>query len=193
MLSVIKEVRYLPSRALNALSFVYRKVKVGKRFSSRGLLHVYGHGNLLIGDNVRINSCRFANPIGGDVACIFHTFDSGTIRIGNGTGISNSSFLARDCIQIGENVRIGGSCKFYDNDFHSLNFEERINGFKNIKTAPIVVEDGAFIGAHSIILKGTRIGKYSVVGAGSVVTKNIPDYEIWAGNPAKKIGEVEHR
>lgn len=50
-----------------------------------------------------------------------------------------------------------------------------------------------FIGANVIILNTCKyIGISSVVGAGSVVTKNIPDYEIWAGNPAKKIGDVEH-
>lgn len=48
-------------------------------------------------------------------------------------------------------------------------------------------EDGAFIGGNSIILKGVKIGKNSVVGAGSVVTRDIPDGEIWAGNPARKI------
>lgn len=51
----------------------------------------------------------------------------------------------------------------------------------------IYIEDGAFIGGNSIILKGVKIGKNSVVGAGSVVTRDIPDGEIWAGNPARKI------
>lgn len=55
------------------------------------------------------------------------------------------------------------------------------------RCAPITIEDHAFIGAHSIILKGVTIGKCSIVGAGSVVTHNIPEHEIWAGNPAKFI------
>ncbi len=50
-----------------------------------------------------------------------------------------------------------------------------------------------FVGANVIILSTCKyIGICSVVGAGSVVTKDIPDYEIWAGNPAKKIGDVQH-
>lgn len=54
-------------------------------------------------------------------------------------------------------------------------------------TKPVSIGNGAFIGAHSIILKGVSIGEKSIVGAGSVVTKGIPDGEVWAGNPAQFI------
>jgi len=56
---------------------------------------------------------------------------------------------------------------------------------------PTIIKKDAFIGTNTIILYRCKyIGKCSVIGAGSVVTKNVPDYEIWAGNPAKKIGKV---
>jgi acetyltransferase-like isoleucine patch superfamily enzyme len=58
-------------------------------------------------------------------------------------------------------------------------------------TKPVVIRDGAFIGAHTIVLKGVTIGERSVVGAGSVVTKDIPDGEIWAGNPARFIRKLD--
>lgn len=54
-------------------------------------------------------------------------------------------------------------------------------------TGSVVIEECAFIGARTIIIKPITIGKRAVVGAGSVVTKNIPDNEIWAGNPARFI------
>ncbi|MCD7824200.1 MAG: hypothetical protein LUG86_09355 [Oscillospiraceae bacterium] len=57
-------------------------------------------------------------------------------------------------------------------------------------TRPVAVGNGAFIGAHTIILKGVTVGEKSIVGAGSVVTKSIPDGEIWAGNPAHFIRKV---
>jgi acetyltransferase-like isoleucine patch superfamily enzyme len=57
---------------------------------------------------------------------------------------------------------------------------------------PLVIGEYACIGAAAIILGGvTRIGKYSFIGAGSVVTKPVPDMEIWAGNPARKIKDVQ--
>jgi acetyltransferase-like isoleucine patch superfamily enzyme len=85
---------------------------------------------------------------------------------------------------------VGGGTKIYDTDFHWLEFEKRISE-PGGKTAPVIIKDGAFIGAHCIILKGVSIGEKSIVGAGSVVTKSIPDGEIWAGNPAKFIKRVE--
>ncbi|WP_212635306.1 acyltransferase [Pseudozobellia thermophila] len=54
----------------------------------------------------------------------------------------------------------------------------------------MVIKDRAFIGAYSIILKGVTIGENAIVGAGSVVTKSVPDNQIWAGNPAKFIRSI---
>ena len=59
-----------------------------------------------------------------------------------------------------------------------------------MRTAPILIKEGAFIGAHAIILKGVTIGRHSVIGAGAVVTKNVPDNEVWAGNPAKFVKKL---
>lgn len=114
----------------------------------------------------------------------------GKLIIGDDSGLSNIHITVRESVIIGKNVYIGSGCKVYDNDFHSINFEERINGDKTVKVAPIIIKDGAFIGAHSIILKGVTIGEKSVIGAGSVVTKSIPDSEIWAGNPARFIKKL---
>ncbi len=54
----------------------------------------------------------------------------------------------------------------------------------------VYIKENAFLGANTIITKPITIGKCSVVGAGSVVTKDIPDFEIWAGNPAKFIKKI---
>jgi acetyltransferase-like isoleucine patch superfamily enzyme len=99
--------------------------------------------------------------------------------------------LARKKIQIGNHVFIGGSVKIYDNDFHSLDSDIRESSHDtDVGSKPIEIKNHAFIGAHSIILKGVTIGEYSIVGAGSVVTKSIPDREIWAGNPAHFIRKI---
>lgn len=143
---------------------------------------------LEIKENARIVSDWRANPIGGEYT-VFNLV-GGAIIIGENSGLSNTHITARVSVTIGRNVNIGSDCKIYDNDFHSVNYEDRIHGDKNINAAPIVIGDGAFIGAHSIILKGVTIGERSIVGAGSVVTKPIPHDEVWAGNPARFIKKL---
>lgn len=178
---------------INRIQFAVKNVRYGKNSKIFGIVTVTGTGKLVLGENVEINSAAWKNRIGGDIKTVFSTFENGLIEVGNDSGISNSTLVARDRITIGNFVNIGGNCKIYDNDFHSLNFEERKKGIedKDIAVKPVCIKDGAFIGAHCIILKGVTVGEYSVVGAGSVVTKDIPDYEIWAGNPAKKVGSIE--
>ena len=92
-----------------------------------------------------------------------------------------------------DDVMIGGSCCIYDSDFHSLKSVNRslTKQDNDIHHKPVIIKRGAFIGAHSIILKGVTIGENSVIGAGSVVTKSVPSNEIWAGNPAKYLKTIE--
>lgn len=185
-------IKYLPENIINRINFLLRSVEVGKNFKCYGTIFLRGKGKIIIGDNVTINSCRETNPIGGDIKTILFAKENATIKIGDNTGISNSAIVAKSTITIGNDVFIGGSCKIYDHDFHSVKKEDRLaDPHKGDKSKPITISDGAFIGAHTIILKGVTIGKGSVVGAGSVVTKDIPDGEIWAGNPAKMLYKNE--
>ncbi len=61
--------------------------------------------------------------------------------------------------------------------------------FSSLEFAEVVLEDGCDIGAGAIILHGVRVGEGAIIGAGAVVTRDVPDYEIWAGVPARKIRE----
>ena len=141
--------------------------------------------SLSIGRNVIINSRLGANKIGYNCPTIFQC-RGGKVSIGDNVGISNSSFISWGAdIIIEDNVLIGAGCKFYTSDFHSISYEDRVlNNDKNIRNGEIFIKEGAFIGAGSTILKNVTIGKHSIIGACSVVTKSVPDGEIWAGNPA---------
>lgn len=166
------------------------KVIVGKGVIVNGRIFIYsGQGHhILIGNGVRINSSLKSNPIGGATKTILYAKGDGSISIGNNVGISNTAIVSQKKITIEDNVLIGGNCKIYDNDFHSLDFEMRmLPGNVGVSASPVHIKQGSFIGAHCIILKGVTIGEYSIIGAGSVVTKDVPDGEIWAGNPAKFI------
>lgn len=166
-------------------------IKYGKGFRSCGaiLFRKYG-GRIRLGYNVSINSHRIADPIGGDCKTIFVTTGSGKIEIGNNVGISNASFFATNNITVEDDVCIGAGCKIYDTNFHSIYPEERLNGNKNVITAPVTIKKKAFLGGHCIVLKGVTIGEGAVIAAGSVVSKNVPDYEVWGGNPAQLLKKI---
>ncbi|PGN06321.1 acyltransferase [Priestia megaterium] len=179
------------SRICNFFLIKEQGVKVGKYCVFKGKIYFSGKNSIKLGDNVRINSGKHFNVIGGNTRTIIRTIGPGKINIGNGCGISNSAIIAANSVTIEDNVLIGGNCKIFDTDFHPLQAEKRAkNENSDTKTSPILIKKGAFVGAHTVILKGVIVGENSIIGAGSVVTKNIPSNEIWAGNPAKFIREI---
>lgn len=190
--NIIYTIKNLPNAIYSFAVFKYRHVNYGKNLKINGKIYCVSNSTegIQIGDNVRINSSRGSNPIGGDTRTILFAKGNGKIRIGDGCGISNATIFACEQITLGKQVFVGGGTKLYDTDFHWLDFERRMQE-PGGKTSPITIEDGAFIGADCIILKGVTIGKKSIIGAGSVVTKSVPDGEIWAGNPAKFIRKLD--
>lgn len=189
---LVREFLSFPNGIYNSCVLKYRHVRYGKNFRINGRIYCVSNSadGIVIGDNVNINSSRSSNPIGGDTKTILFAKGNGKIRIGNGCGISNATLFACESITLGNQIFVGGGTKIYDTDFHWIDFQKRMSK-KGGVTRPVIIKDGAFIGAHCIILKGVTIGERSIVGAGSVVTKSIPDGEIWAGNPAKFIRRIE--
>jgi acetyltransferase-like isoleucine patch superfamily enzyme len=104
-------------------------------------------------------------------------------------------------VTIGNDVLIAQQCLITDSDNHSIYFEKRKNDLQEWienrhdwsvhPNKPVIIEDGAWIGARAIILKGVRIGQRAVVGAGSVVTQDVEADCIYAGNPARFIRRIE--
>lgn len=108
-------------------------------------------------------------------------------------GISHANITAFDSVVIEDNVLIGSGVKIWDTDFHSVDYLDRMQEpDTHVQSASVIIKEGAFIGACAIILKGVIVGKHSVIGAWSVVTKNVPDNEVWAGNPAKFIKSLNN-
>jgi acetyltransferase-like isoleucine patch superfamily enzyme len=119
-----------------------------------------------------------------------HTHSSSAkIEIGDKVGMNGTSIVARSCkISIGSLTQIGPNVTILDFDGHSLiTSEERWidHGVENDRD--VTIGRNCWIGTRSIILKGVEIGDYSVVAAGSVVTKNVPEKTVVAGSPAKVI------
>ncbi len=99
------------------------------------------------------------------------------------------AILDNNTVHIGNHVMIGPSVQLYT-AAHPLQAEARIQGWEIAK--PIVIEDNVWVGGGAIILPGVRIGRNAVVGAGAVVTRNVPMNTVVAGNPARVIREIEH-
>lgn len=144
-------------------------------------------------NKINIFSHPLSNMIGLPQRCIIVAKYGGQIEINEGVCMSGCTIYSMDSITIGKNTDIGSGCKIIDNDFHPLPYSQRTpeEQLDKIKKRPITIGDGCFIGANSIILKGTVLGNNVVVGAGSVVSGNFPDNVIIAGNPAKIIKQNE--
>ena len=151
-------------------------------------------GVFRIGKNFMMVNYAVSNLIGRHQKCTFYIGENAILQVGDNVGMSATSIVCIEKVLIGNNVRIGGNTVIYDTDFHSLDHEQRVKMVEdraNTKNAKVIIEDGVFIGAHTTILKGVTIGKNSIIGACSVVTKSIPECEIWGGNPAKFIRKLD--
>jgi acetyltransferase-like isoleucine patch superfamily enzyme len=119
---------------------------------------------------------------------ILCTWQAGAaIEIGENFAMTGGSLVAAERISIGNYVNIGANSTVIDTNFHPLDAKARRETPQIAETAPITIQDGVFIGMNCLILKGVTIGQNSVIGAGSVVTRDIPANVIAAGNPAKAI------
>ncbi len=103
------------------------------------------------------------------------------LKIGRSSSIGDRTEIhVGERIEIGEKCMIAWDCVIMDRDYHPIEGEAE-------RTKPVIIEDNVWIGCKAVILKGVRIGKNAVVGAGAIVTKDVPPYAIVGGNPARVI------
>lgn len=165
-------------------SFFYREAKVFN-FRNQRLSIEIGSGT-----HIRGELLTFAS--GGKIVIGSNTY------IGEGTRIWSANEIF-----IGSNVLISHNCNIIDTDSHEVDHNERAVSFRNmvehghskeksnVTTCPIFIDEFAWISYNVSILKGVKIGKGAIVGAGSVVTKDIPEYTVFAGNPAVFIKNIK--
>lgn len=165
-------------------------VKVGRRTRVHGkiILMRWPGGKINIGDNVslvsgshRSTACSAAIPFR------LRVYGSGAfISIGDNSELTAVSITSRSKgVAIGKNVLIAPNCIITDSDFHAhWPCESRSTNPGYELDAPVRIGDYTWIGMNSIILKGVSIGKGCIIGAGSVVSRDIPDYCVACGNPA---------
>lgn len=174
---------------------------------NRTINYILGEGSVLydtasIINNLGINKVMIGRNchIRGQLLTFGH---GGMIKMGDYCYLGINSFVwsARQ-IMIGNRVLISHNCNVFDNDVHPLDPVKRHGQFKQIITTgqpqkiilyeeKVIIEDDVLIGANSTILKGVTLHKGAVVGAGSVVVKDIPAYTLVIGNPAKPIKQIK--
>jgi acetyltransferase-like isoleucine patch superfamily enzyme len=123
---------------------------------------------------------------------IIHTgckvFEPKNIIIGQDTKIGDSAFLdGREKLQIGDHVDIASEVMIYNSE-HDLESD-----YFEAKSEPVTIGDYVFIGPRAIVLPGTSIGRGAIIAAGAVVTKDVPDFAIVGGIPARVIGERKNK
>lgn len=179
--------QFISGIKLNTSNIFVGGVKIIKKNRLVCFITKSKNGELIIGNDFKCNNKIRSNSIGLIQPCIFNiSTTSSKIIIGNNVGISGSSINATTIVTIEDNVLIGSGCLISDTDSHPLLWDDRLyNNNDKTSKAPITIKKNAFIGARCIILKGVTIGEGAVVGAGSVVSKDVPPYTVVCGNPAK--------
>lgn len=179
-------------RILSSLYIPYLKlrpgVKVGKRLILKGIpiIEILGTGKIEIGDNVTLYSTKrqyfahFSSPV--------RLFIEGAscISIGDNTRINGATIHARKKISIGKNCLVAANTSIIDSNGHNLCLENPDKRITSIdEPEEIFIEDSVWIGVNCVILKGVKIGYGSVIGAGSIVSNDIPPNSVAMGNPAQ--------
>lgn len=171
-------------------------VEIAERVQIQGrpIVSLAAGSRIQIGARCVLCSDSQINALGINHPVVLRTMRPGAeIVIGEDTGMSGGSICAASSIRIGAGCLIGANVTLADTDFHALNPANRRynNNPDEIAVAPILIEDNVFIGADVFILKGVTIGKNSVIGAGSVVTRDVPENSIAAGNPARVVKRID--
>ncbi len=189
----------------NRFLFLINDVEFGENMQVYNRFYLIKHpqAKITIGNDFVFTSGGAFNPLCRNIRGCIYAPEGCTIRIGDNVGISSACIWAKECIVIGNRVKIGADSILMDTDAHNLDYRIRNSEKKDSRgrsidgytaaSAPIVIEDDVLIGTRCIILKGVTIGARSVIGSGSIVTKSIPSDCIAAGNPCKVIRSVNER
>lgn len=174
-------------KIVNYLSAYWWGVEIGSDCSYMGKTHFsrLQNAKIKIGKKCKFNSTHKSNKIGVYSPCMLSTVKKGAIiEIGDNCGFSGTVIGAALHIKLGNNVRCGANTLITDTDWHT-------DDYRTNKDREIIIEDNVWLGYGVKVLKGVHIGKNSLVGANSVVTKDIPADVVVAGNPCKIIRQLD--
>ncbi|MEN6575335.1 MAG: acyltransferase [Phycisphaerales bacterium] len=184
--------RLNPGRLVNLAGAVWHYVRWRWRFHSFGWRSRLGRCDMLmnaraisIGRRVLIRKGARLEAVGPDLG------NGPKLIVGDGTAIQFYFHCgAAQQVKIGRNVLMGGRVYITDHDHCYDEPDRSARESPRLKTAPVEICDGAFLGEGCVILKGVRVGKRAVVAANAVVTRDVPDFAVVAGIPAKVVKTI---
>ena len=163
----------------------------GWRFHGVPIIQKHRRSWMSFGPGLGLRSSPRSNPMAPNHPVVLTTWkEAARVEIGANFRMTGGGICAAERIIIGNNVAVGANTIITDTDFHTLDPKQRRLESSGGKAAAIVIEDDVFIGMNCLILKGVTIGEGSVIGAGSVVTIDVPPHVIVAGNPAHLVREL---
>lgn len=169
------------------------QIAPGARLLGMPIVGIVPGSAMRLGSRVVLCSRSRWTALGVSHPVVLRTLRPGAmLSIGADTGISGGSFCAAHSLIIGERCLLGADVVVTDTDFHAIMPEGRRYNTDpaSIPCRPVVIGDDVFIGTGALVLKGVTIGNGAVVGARSVVTRDVAPGAIVAGNPACVIGTV---
>ena len=156
------------------------------RFYGNTLFQKLPNSTIIIGNHCEFRSSYDSNQIGVYSPCMISTVkNNAIIQIGNNVGMTGCVIGCAKSIIIGNNVRVGANSLITDTDWHS-------DDSRTSPDKPVVIGDNVWLGYGVKVLKGVTIGENTVIGLGSIVTRDIPANCIAAGNPCKVIKLLEN-
>lgn len=165
---------------LRARWYLRHASHLGNKVRVWGRPTINNWGQLFVNDRVRVVSTIATTEL--------VTMELGTLEIGAGTYINYGTAIAAvQHVSIGANCSIGTHVIIMDSSFHRVEPERRNEA---PEPAPVVLQSNVWLGARVIVLPGVTIGAGSVIGAGGVVTKDIPPRSVAVGNPARVIRDL---
>ncbi len=184
------EVRRMLALPYIRLRFALHGVAWGRGWRIFGMpvIQRWRGSRIELGEGLDLRSWRTTNPLAPNHPVVLATRSpQAVIRVGRDVGMTGATVVAAERVEIGDRVILGANATVVDTDFHPLDAAARRRAGQAGAHRPVIIEEDVFVGMGSMILKGVRIGARSVVGAGSVVSRDVPADVIVAGNPAQVV------
>ena len=151
------------------------------------------NGTISVGTKTRLVSAQANHEIGLSSPVVLTAKHGGHITIGENCAINGATIRAYGSVTLGNNVWVTAGCYILDADGHPMEASKRAGSAANETHArPVNIGDFVWLGIGCKILPGVTIGEGAVIGAGSVVTNDVPAYSLATGVPAKVIKDLKH-